>query len=282
MATRSVPQPPFSPELLADLHADNVAPELSEQLWPAVRRDPDALRFLNSLDDVGAELRALGRDEHILHPMPADIAARLEQFVDGLDLTENSAERVATIHRLPSDAVRPESAIAQWPGSTDGTTDSEPHQIADAQLETFTAPIPLADRRPRRLRWLVAAAAAIAVAACAAIVVETMRGPNVAPSAQPTSRNVQLGDELDTTVALSALGRNDVTGVLGTPAALNRCVRANGLDRTILGSTNTTFQGRDAVLILLTGPRPHKITALVVGMSCGTDDPQQLARTDIG
>lgn len=275
MATRSVPQPPFSPELLADLHADNVAPELSEQLWPVVRRDPDALRFLSSLDDVGAELRALGRDEHIIHPMPADIAARLEQFVDGLDLPQNPTERVATIHRLPS-AAPPEST--QWPGSTDGTTDSEPHPIPDA----FTAPVPTADRRPRRLRWLAAAAAVIAVVACAAIVLETMRGPDVAPSAQPTTSNVQLGDELDTTVVLSALGRNDVTGVLGTPAALNRCVHANGLDRTVLGSTNTTFQGQDAVLILLTGPRPHKITALVVGMSCGTDDPQQLALTDIG
>jgi hypothetical protein len=50
----------------------------------------------------------------------------------------------------------------------------------------------------------------------------------------------------------------------------------------VLGSTNTTFQGKDAVLILLTGPRPHKISALVVGIGCTTDDPQQLALTDIG
>ncbi|MFX0573466.1 hypothetical protein [Nocardia nepalensis] len=274
MATRSVPQPPFSPELLADLHADNVAPELSEQLWPVVRSDPEALRFLNSLDDVNAELRTLARDERILHPMPADIAARLEDFIDGLDLGEEPTERVATIHHLPS--------AAAWPESSDDATVSETHPVANTHPEALNAPIPLADRRPRRLRWLAAAAAVIAAAACAAIAVATMRGHEVAPTAQPTTGNVQLGDELNATAALTALGRNDVTGVLGTPAALNRCVHANGLDRTVLGSTNTTFQGRDAVLILLTGPRPHKITALVVGMGCGTDDPQQLALADIG
>ncbi len=277
MATRSVPQPPFSQELLADLHADNVAPELSEQLWPVVRNDPDALRFLNSLDDVGAELRALGQDDRVIHTMPADIAARLEEFVEGLDAAQEPTERVATVHPLPSATARPESAAAVWPESADDAMYSEHSNLVPA-----TASIPLPQRRTRTLRWLTAAAAVIAVVACVAVIVETMRGHEVAPSAQPTTGNVQLGDDLDATVALSALGRNDVTGALGTPAALNRCVHANGLDRTVLGSTNTTFQGKDAVLILLTGPRPHKITALVVGIGCDADDPQQLARTDIG
>ncbi|WP_433757874.1 hypothetical protein [Nocardia sp. CA-135398] len=274
MATRPVPQPPFSPELLADLHADNVAPELSEQLWPMVRNDPDALRFLNSLDDVSAELRALGRDERVIHAMPAEIAARLEEFVEGLDAAQEPTERVATVHRLPPATPWPESATTVWSESADAATDSG--------QANFEAPIPLTRRRTRNLRWLAAAAAVIAVLACVAVVVDAVRGHEVAPSAQPATNNVQLGDELDATVALSALGRNDVSGALGTPAALNRCVHANGLDRTVLGSTDTTFQGRDAVLILLTGPRPHKITALVVGIGCDTDDPQELARTDIG
>ncbi|WP_433712715.1 hypothetical protein ACQP2U_42000 [Nocardia sp. CA-084685] len=271
MANRSVPQPPFSPELLADLHADNVAPELSEQLWPVVRNDPDALRFLNSLDDVSAELRALGRDERVIHTMPADIAARLEDFVEGLDAAQEPNQRAATVHRLPSVTAQTTSSTAAWPESADDATDSE-----------HKAPIQLPRHRTRNLRWPAAAAAVIAVVACVAVVMDALRGHEEAPSAQPTTSNVQLGDELDTTVALSALGRNDVTGTLGTPAALNRCVHANGLDRNVLGSTNTTFQGKDAVLILLTGPRPHKITALVVGIGCGAEDPQQLAVTDIG
>jgi hypothetical protein len=271
MATRSVPQPPFSAELLADLHADNVAPEVGEQLWPAVRHDPDALRFLHSLDEVSAQLRTLGRDDRILHSMPDDVAARLEQFIGGFEPTEDPTERVATAYRLPFAS---ESSDTPMLSATEPTADQEPPALA--------SPISLDDRRRRRLRWLAAAVAAVAVVTCATVAVETQRSHEVAPTAQPTTGNVELGDDLNATVALSALGRNDVSGSLGSPTALNRCVHANGLDRTVLGSTNTTFQGKDAVLILLTGPRPHKISALVVGIGCTTDDPQQLALTDIG
>ncbi|MFD0360368.1 hypothetical protein ACFQZZ_02780 [Nocardia sp. GCM10030253] len=269
MATRSVPQPPFSAELLADLHADNVAPELGEQLWPVVRHDPEALRYLDSLDEVSAQLRMLGRDDKSIHTMPADVAARLEQFVDGLDLSEEPTERVATIHQIPFTAI---------PESADTAAVSEP----EARPHDIAAPVSLDERRGRRLRWLAATAAAVAIVACAAVAVSTFGGREVAPTAQPPTGNVELGDDLNATAALSVLGRNDVTGPLGSQAALNRCVQANGLDRTVLGSTNATLHGKAAVLILLTGPRPHKITALVVGIGCTTGEPQQLAVTDIG
>ncbi|WP_405159753.1 hypothetical protein OG203_25210 [Nocardia sp. NBC_01499] len=263
MATRSVPQPPFPAELLADLHADNVTPELREQLWPAVRRDGDALRFVHALDDVATELRALGRSDHIIHSMPDDIAARLEQFVDGFDLNEQPTEEGATLYQLPPSAA---------PENTEATTVSTPSAV----------PISLDDRRRSRLRWLTAAAAAVAVVACASIALTTVRGNDAAPTAQPTANSDQLGDDLDAPAMLSALGRNDATGLLGSVAARERCVHANGFDRTILGSNNIRYQGKDAVLILLTGPRTPKITALVVGTGCSTADPQHLATQDIG
>ncbi|PXX65689.1 hypothetical protein DFR70_104754 [Nocardia tenerifensis] len=263
MATRSVPQPPFSAELLADLHADNVSPELREQLWPAVRRDGDALRFVHALDDVSAELRALGRSDRIIHAMPDDIAARLEEFVDGFDLNEEPTEAGATIYQLP---------VFAQPENAEGTAVSKPP----------AAPISLDDRRRGRLRYLTAAAAAVAVVACASIALTAVRGTDSAPVAQPTSDVAQFGDELNAPAMLSALGRNDATGLLSNPAARERCVRANGLDRTILGSNNIRYQDRDAVLILLTGPRSPKITALVVGTGCTTADPQRLTVQDIG
>ncbi|MGO4617343.1 hypothetical protein AB4305_23160 [Nocardia sp. 2YAB30] len=268
MATRSVPQPPFPTDLLADLHAGNVTPEQREQLWPVVSRDPEALRFLRSLDDVTAELRALGRDERIIHAMPADVAARLARVVDELDLSEPPAEPAAAIHRLSSDS--------------DAEFDGE----SMVSQSVPTAPVSLDERRRGRLRWL-AAAAAIAMVACAGVAVTTLRGDDAAPTAQPTrqptaSKNDELADDLTATAALSALGRHDISGSLARPGALDRCVHANGLDRAVLGSTDIRFQGRDAVLILLTGPRPPKITALVVGTGCRTEDPQRRALQDIG
>ncbi|WP_280257923.1 hypothetical protein [Nocardia abscessus] len=262
MATRSVPQPPFASELLADLHADNVTPQQREQLWPAVSRDPEAMRFLRSLDEVSAELRTLGQDERIIHPMPEDVATRLALFVDQLEPPEDAPPQDASVHQLPRASV----------GESQGEA-----------RDSVSAPIALDERRRGRLRWFAAAAATIVTVACAGVFVSTMRdGDAPAPTAQPTTGNDDLGEDLTVTAALSALGRHNVTGSLAGPGALERCVLANGLDRTVLGSTDIRFQGGNAVLILLNGPRPPKITALVVGTGCGTGDPQRRALQDIG
>ncbi|MGQ4618227.1 hypothetical protein [Nocardia sp. R7R-8] len=257
MATESVPQPPFAPDLLSDLHAGNVTPAQRKQLWPIVSRDPEAVRYLHALDDVRAELRALGRDERIVHSMPDDVAARLARFVDELEPPEG-----ATVHELPPPRVRESVGETEVSGS---------------------APVASDERRRGRLRWFAAAAAAIVAVAGAGVWASTLRGGDgPAPTAQPTTSNEDLGEDLTATVALGALGRHNVTGALAGPEALERCVRANGLDRTILGSTDIRFQGGNAVLILLNGPQPPKITALVVGTGCGTGDPQRKALQDIG
>ncbi len=48
MGTRyTVPEPPFSADLLAELHADNLPPDVADKLWPVVLRDPEAVRILD-------------------------------------------------------------------------------------------------------------------------------------------------------------------------------------------------------------------------------------------
>ncbi|MEG8183349.1 hypothetical protein GZH49_33335 [Nocardia terpenica] len=278
MPIRSAPQPPFSTELLADLHADNVAPEICEQLWPQIRRDPEALRFLRSLDDVTAELRALGRDPYILHPMPGAVAARLDGLLDALARGDAPADPVATVHRLPF--ARPPDNESVTPPST--------RPMPTVPDPAATEPPRLDERRSRRLRWITAAAAAVAVLAGGLVALDTLRGgwdttPNALPfkdSGAPTA--VPLDDDSSTAVLLSAMGRTDITGPLAGPGALTGCLTANGLDRTVLGSMNVTFHGRPGVLILLTGPKPPKITALVVGTGCGPGNPDPITIRDIG
>lgn len=262
MATRSVPQPPFTPELLADLHADNVTSAQREQLWPAVSRAPEAVRYLDALDEVTTDLRALGRDEHIIHSMPEDVAARLALFIDELEPPEETLSENATVHQLSPAPARESAAAAEV---------------------SRTAPVVLDEHRRGRSRWLAAAAAVIVTVAGAGAWFSTSFDDDApAPAAQPTPGKDDWGDDLSATMALSALGRNNVTGSLAGREALERCVRANGLDRTVLGSTDIRFQGGNAVLILLNGPQPPKITALVVGTGCGTGDPQRKALQDIG
>ncbi len=286
MAARSAPRPPFSTDLLADLHADNVAPDLSDQLWPQVRRDPEALRFLRSLDDVTTELRNLGQEPAILHPMPTQVTARLDALLDQLSCgsAESPApdpgptEHVATVHRLP--VARP----AQEPPRTHPLPllDAE-HPAADDTAPSGD-PIPLRADRPR-WRWLAAAAAAIVIVAGSLITVDSLRSQQSPPSALPTqhsSDNVEISDDLPVSQLLGAMGRRDLSGPLADHAALVGCVSAAGLDRSILGAMNATYRGQPAVLILLTGPNSPKITALIVGRDCGPGNPHVLVTQDIG
>lgn len=256
--SRSVPQPPFPSELLADLHADNLAPELCEQLWPVVRTDEDALHYLNKLDEVNTHLRTLAADERVVHRMPDDVADRMFRFVAELDAGEGPTERIT-----------PLAAVPPTPSA-----ESAPTADAPTSLDRY--------RSRRRLGLLAAAAATVAVLAGAAGAVfstfDTTEGaPTAAPFTEPAA-----ADELTTAAALRALGKRDVVGPLGDDAALTRCVRANGIDRAVLGASNITFRGSDAVLVLVQGEQAPTITALVVGTGCTTGTPEQLTLRDIG
>lgn len=295
MVIRSVPQPPFSADVLADLHAGNLEPEVREQLLPAVHSDPDALRVLRSLDDVRTRIRALGAEERVLHPMPADIAARLERFVtdlDGVEPTEQlghragAAEALAATVTSGTDLEAPER-VAPGTDDVEATTritpPIEPTARPDApDLGSATTVVPLARRR-RPAFLLTAAAAALLILTMAVGITAILRAGTESgtPTAQPLPA-LDVGDQVTSAAALGVMGRSDVTGPLGSDAALRRCVAANGLERPVLGSTDVVFRGGPAVLVLLAGPRAPGVTALVVGTGCTTGDPQQLTRTDIG
>lgn len=275
MATRSVPQPPFSAELLADLHADNIDPDLAARLWPMARADAAAAGYLRDLDEVSARVHALGTDDRIVHRMPGEVSDRLATFLAGLD--PPNTEPIERLGTVPGSHVIGNGAAARPP------VDSFPGPAnADDPPQQLTAPTLLRPRHRLAVRWAAAAAAAVAVLAGAAIGLRVLdTGTEAPPVAHPTP-TTEVGDELDTTAALAALGRHEVSGPLGDTAALESCVRAAGLDRPVLGAMNLTYRGSEAVLILLAGPRTPKITALVVGPGCTVDDPQVLDITDIG
>ncbi|MFF2394475.1 hypothetical protein [Nocardia sp. NPDC058114] len=246
-----MPQPPFPSELLADLHADNLAPELCEQLWPMVRTDEDALHYLNKLDEVNTHLRTLATDERVMHRMPDDVADRMFRFVAELDAGEGPTERITPLAAVPP----------------------APAGEAPISLDRY--------RSRRRLGLLAAAAATVAVLAGAGAVFSTFDTTEGTPTAAPFTEPA-AADELTTAAALRALGKRDVIGPLADEAALTRCVQANGIDRAVLGASNITFRGSDAVLVLVQGEQAPTITALVVGTGCTTGTPERLTLRDIG
>ncbi|MVU79869.1 hypothetical protein GPX89_21825 [Nocardia sp. ET3-3] len=297
MAGTTVPTPPFSTELLADLHGGSLPPDESERLWPAVRRDPDAMRYLNSLDRVDARLRELGRDETIAHPMPAEVADRLERMITDL-ANGDTPERLASVTRLPvapppvTRSTHPApAATAPIPvlnGSIFDTGRLDPRELEEPELDPgpeedldLAEPIRLDERPSRRLRWVTAAAAAAAVVAGAVVAVDALSTHTVAPTAVAAA-DANLDPAMPPTALLTAMGRHDITGPLATGNALATCLQAAGLDRQILGERSVVFSGTPGVLVLLQGPKPPQITAAVLGTACGPGNPQVLGRADIG
>lgn len=281
-----VPQPPFPAELLADLHAGNIDPELEARLWPAVRQDPDARRYLESLDALRTSLTGLAQSDQVVRPMPTDIAARLEAFAESLGSEAGRKDGADTAEPVEAtvplgDIPAPPPALTARFGAT-----MRSGRPAPAAAPAGGAPISLdAHRRRRRFTAAIAAAAAVLICAGAALLVGIRPDGETAPTAAPTgTAGTDSGAEFDTAIALRALGRHDVPGRLADPTALTACVRAAGVDRPVLGSTEMRFRDRDdAVLILVGGRNGAQITALVVGPACGPGNPELLtAITDIG
>lgn len=79
MTEDELPRPPYSADLLADLHAGVLDDDVTAGLWPAVRRDPDAMAVIAALDSVSRRLRALGAAEDVESPqIPPEVAARID------------------------------------------------------------------------------------------------------------------------------------------------------------------------------------------------------------
>src|SRR5438067_1240607 len=66
--------PPWSVDVLADLHAGVLDDHEAAELWPLVNADPEARAILDALDATQSDLSSLA--EAPAPPMPAEFAAR--------------------------------------------------------------------------------------------------------------------------------------------------------------------------------------------------------------
>lgn len=244
--------PPFSTDLLADLHAGVLPHSVSEKLWPLVRQDPKAVAVLDALDAVSARLAEAGRDHSVETPIPPEIAARINSSL-GLDVPSSGTAVVS---------------------------------LADATA------------RRRRTAWLGVAAAATAAAlavvfALTGIDRSDSTAPEVVASATTTPPDVaparaELTGEMDRGQLLAlvrdAESTPDDAGALARPDVQSACLAAIGVGATrpVLGTRAVRFQGADAVLLLVAGPTPPALVALVVGAGCDATHPDLINRTEIG
>lgn len=245
--------PPWSAEVLADLHAGVFDEQTTAELWPKVQADPAARSMLAVLDATRAELASL-RDIPPV-PMPAEIAGRIDAAL--------TAESHLRTQSRPKD----------------------PAAVVDLTAERRR-------RRNRLAGWgtgLVAVAAAV-TAVVFTLTPSTHTTPGrgeaaPAPSATDSSRpslafsSPQLGDAL-----LGPALRLHDAGPFADKQKLTACLQANAIDpgTQVVGIGPVQLDGRAGMLMVLTTGRAAQFRLLVVGPECGARNPATLGNALVG
>lgn len=238
--------PPWSVDVLADLHAGALDAKQSAALWAQVNRDPEAQAVLAALDGVRRDLDALG--DAPVEPMPAHFAAQLDAAI--------AAEAAKT---RPAPVAVPQQGVAP-------VTD-----MAEARR-----------RRNRRMGW--AAGVLTAAAAAVAVTFVALPGSNETggtPQAEDGGKNssqtapgggnepplVLEGDNAPPASAL--LGHKDY-GPLDSEEGLKTCLSEQGIDDPqVMGAREVMLDGTEGVAALLArGEDGHRLRLVVVDPDC--------------
>lgn len=249
----------FDDELLADLHAGNLDDDSSAQLWPLVRADADAMRVIAALDSVTMRLRALG-DSTATEELPATVAERIEAAL----LQESGAAAGRGHLSLVSTSTPPRSPWRRMAAPASAAAAAV--LLATAGIGTLIAPSPA--------EFHVAEPG------------NSTTGAGIASENPPAPSNDlavrQLGETIDPAQLLGALGNSIPDGF--TTEELSECLGAHLFSPTtpLLGSSWVRVGEMEGILLLVPGGAPPAITALIVGANCSSDNPDEIARLDIG
>lgn len=244
--------PPWSVDVLADLHAGVLDEREAAELWPRVNADAEARAIIEALEATTADLNALGSAP--VEPMPAEFAARLD------------------------------AAIASEAQRTFG---GQAQQAPVAPVVDLAA----RRKRNKLLGWgtgLVAAAAAAVVAV--AVLVPGGQGGSGSDVAQPPPTS-QPGGEPPLALKKNDLGPalggpqgvRDL-GPLGSEEKLDACLTANGIDPSLrpVKVRPVTFDGKPGVMVLFTTGKLAQFRLVILSPTCGPNEPGKLLDELIG
>jgi hypothetical protein len=254
--------PPWSVDLLADLHAGVLDEHQAAELWPRVNNDPEALAVIEALEATTADLASLALEP--VPPMPAEYAARLDAALAAEASTRQAASFPVT---TPIPAAAPSAPAAGGAPVVD---------LAAARR-----------KRNRRLGWgagaLTAAAAAIVVVAVTVPGTSQQTGtPGVAAPA-PSGPSVS-GDGNGAEALLGgAMGVRDF-GPLQDEQRLDACVTAAGLDAKVrpAGIRPVNVGGKAGVLVIYTTGKLAQYRIVAFGADCGPGNPDKLFDKIVG
>jgi negative regulator of sigma E activity len=245
--------PPWSVDLLADLHAGALEPAAATRLWAQVNQDPQAQAVLRALDSTTGNLHELGAAP--VPPMPAEFAARLDAAI--------------------ANEARSRAGVAQ--GAAPVT------DLAAARRKR--------NRRLSIGGGLVAAAAAVAAIAIAVIPGNNggTTGGTAEPGNTPTQPGAGGGGALavrsnDMGAALNGTQNQHDLGALKDEQTLAGCLQANKVPSNVqtVGVRPVTLDGHPAMLVVLTTGEAAKFRLLFVENSCSAGNPATIRDTTFG
>lgn len=250
--------PPWSVDVLADLHAGVLDEREAADLWPLVNADPEALAIIEALEATTADLAELANEPVV--PMPAEFAARLDAAL---------AAEMGTRQASPAFQGAPE----------------EQEQVAPV-VDLAAA----RRRRNKRIGWGagIATVAAAAIAAVA-IAVPSTQQPDTGGIAQPAPAPAPVGPSVGgdgggaEALVGKAIGVRDF-GPLNTEERLDACVAAAGLDPDVRpeGIRPVNVAGKDGVMVIYTTGKLAQFRIVAFGADCGPGNPAILFDKIIG
>ncbi|WP_243790613.1 hypothetical protein [Saccharopolyspora gloriosae] len=258
--------PPWSLDLVADLHAGVLDRETAEELLPRIQADPEASALLAALEATSAELADLPAPA-----MPDDVATRLD------DALEAELQSWST----GSPSLAPEIAAPDSDVSAAGTAQPSAPVIDLAAAR---------HRRRKRAGWtagLITAAAAITgVVVLGTSTLGTGETPQAGQSPSPPQDGppplTLRGNTLPANHLGEALG-SEQYGALADPAQLIGCLQANGVTSgNPLGAREVTINGEPGRALVLPGGGIGRFRILIVGQDCGPDSPATISDSTLG
>lgn len=237
--------PPWSVDVLADLHAGALDAKQSAALWAQVNHDPEAQAVLAALDSVKRDLDALG--DAPVEPMPAHFAAQLDAAI-------------------AAEAAKTRPAQAQLPTGVAPVVD-----MATARR-----------RRNRRMGWaagVLTAAAAAAAVTFVALPGEQETGGSPIAGDQPKTTQQETPEDSATpplevepggVPSITALQGHEEYGPFGDEKTFVACLADQKIDDPqVVGVREVVVGGDEAVAALLAGGEDgHRFRLVIVDPSC--------------
>lgn len=249
--TDPIPLAPYSVDLLADLHAGVLSDAVSEQLWPLVRQDADAMEVISALDAVSARLAAESVTPSSAESIPPEVAERIDRALATAALPEavHSPEAPASVTLIPRRYLT-RKAIAVGVAAAVG----------------------------------IAAAAMVATVVVSAVTsgIGTNESSDDVRADAPTL--ILDSEDLDASLAFDVMATGGTADMFDS-GNVSECLAANGFQpgSGVLGAAPIELDGRSGFVLVIAKDLPDAgMTLLAVSPDCGTDNPGTLARTDVG